>query len=64
MWLPRVSTSGGQSGGRVGRVLEEVVEEVVGGNWEEGEAEMDFLVRAAQSAMEVQERQLWFFFSI
>jgi len=53
VWLPRVSTSGGQSMGRV--VLEEVVAEVVA---EAGEREVDFLVRAAHSAMEVQVRQL------
>lgn len=54
---PRVSTSGGQSGGRVAGV--EVVV-VAGGRVEEDEERgLDFcLIMAAQSATEVQERQL------
>ena len=52
VWLPRVSTSGGQSGGRVGVVVE--------GGEEEGEDEGPVLcfIIASQSEEEVQVRQL------
>ena len=57
MWLPRMFTSGGQSGGaEVLEVLEAVGAVAVGDGADE--AAIDFLVKAAQSATEVQERQL------
>lgn len=58
--LPRVSTSGGQSVGRfLGAVLVDEEDEIVEAFWEEVEREV--FIMAAQSAEEVQVRQLWGF---
>ena len=61
MWLPKVLTSGGQSAG-YSRAVDNVVAdvEVVAGDGEDDVEVLGlcFLLRAIQSATEVQERQL------